>query len=286
MPDSKLSLNRLPKPMLLGIALFSVLAIGWIRRLTGPEFALSLLYLVPIVSVTWTAGSLWGIAMALISTASWLLADLSMLGRFSHAAIPLLNEAFRLMVFLFIVFIIARHRAILDRHQELAMLDPLTGAANRRAFFRLAGTELDRCRRYNHPFSIMVIDIDDFKQINDTLGHHAGDQLLSTVVETINTHVRAIDIVARFGGDEFVVLLVRTDEVTAGPVTRKLQNQLLATMDSNRWPVTFSIGVATYRSVPETLEETLRAADALMYQVKHGGKNDIRHAILETKETV
>ena len=281
MPDSNPSHSRLYTPLLLVASVAVIMAVGWFRRFTGPEFALSLLYLPPIVSVTWLAGRAWGIAVALASTVSWLLADLSMLSRFSHAAVPLFNEAFRLLVFLFIVIVIARHKATVDRQEELAMLDPLTGAANRRAFFRLARTELDRSRRYGHPFSIMVIDIDDFKQINDNLGHAAGDRLLTAVVETIHTHVRAMDIVARFGGDEFVVLLVRTDDTAAAPIARKLQQQLLTGMQSNRWPVTFSIGVATYRSAPEDVEETIRAADALMYQVKHGGKNDIRHQVLK-----
>lgn len=286
MPDSNQQDDRRAKGLIVAAALLLILGIGWFRRITGPEFALSLLYLMPIVGVTWLAGRSWGVVMAAASTVSWLLADLSMIGRFSHTIVPLLNEAFRLMVFLFIVFVISRHKEALEHQKALAMLDPLTGAANRRAFFRLANTELDRCRRYNHPFSIMVIDVDDFKDINDSLGHHAGDQLLQTLVETINTHVRAIDIVARFGGDEFVVLLVRTDDGAAVPVARKLQKKLLAAMDAEGWPVTFSIGLATCRSAPNDVEAALRAADALMYQVKHGGKNDIRTVVLGERKVV
>lgn len=186
------------------------------------------------------------------------------------------------MVFLFIVLMIARHKKILKTQKELAMMDPLTGVANRRAFFQLARTEIDRSRRYNHPFSVMVIDVDDFKQINDHFGHHTGDRLLTTVVETVKHHVRAIDIVARFGGDEFVVLLVKTGEKPASLVAQKLQKQLLGIMQKNQWRVTFSIGLATYHAVPDSVDETIKAADELMYHVKHNGKNNIRHAVIKT----
>lgn len=267
--------------LLLAIAFVMVFFIGWVRSLTGPEFALSFLYLLPIIAVTWIFGVFWGTAVSLVSASSWLLADLSMLDRFSSSYIPLVNEFFRLTVFLFIVSMIARYRKILAVQQEMAMLDPLTGVANRRAFFQYARIELDRSRRYNNPFSVMVIDVDDFKQINDHLGHHTGDALLMKVVETIRFHLRAIDIVARFGGDEFVVLLVKTGESSALQVARKLQKQLLDTMKHHQWQVTFSIGVATYHSAPDSVEETLRAADGLMYEVKHSGKNDIRHAVMK-----
>jgi diguanylate cyclase (GGDEF)-like protein len=260
----------------------SVLLIGWIRLLTGPEFSFSLLYLLPIITVTWLVGKSWGILISILSAFSWLLADLSMIDRFSKSYIPLINESFRLLVFLFIIFIITRHKKILETQKEMAMLDPLTGVANRRAFLQLARTEIDRSRRYNHPFSVMYIDIDNFKHINDYFGHHTGDLLLITVVETIKQHVRAIDIVARFGGDEFVVLLVKTGEKSAALVAQKLQKQLLSVMKNNQWRVTFSIGLASYHSAPDSVDETIKAADELMYHVKHNGKNNIRQTVLKT----
>ena len=269
------------KTLLTALSFGLVLLIGWIRFLTGPEFAFSLLYLPPIITVTWLSGIHWGTLISLISASSWLLADLAMIDRFANSFIPLINQSFRLIVFLFVVFVITKYKKILENQGEMAMRDHLTGVANRRAFFQFARTEIDRSRRYNNPFSVMVIDIDNFKQINDRLGHHTGDRLLIEVAETINHHVRAIDIVARFGGDEFVVLLVKTEEKTALIVARKLKHKLMDIMQAKQWRVTFSIGVATYHSVPDSVDETLKAADELMYKVKHSGKNDIRHAVLK-----
>ena len=270
------------KALLLVLVFVLVLLIGWIRLLSGPEYAFSFLYLLPIITVTWLVGFHWGLLVSVVCAFSWLLADLSMIDRFSNSFIPLVNESFRLIVFLFMVLIITKHKKILEAQKELAMMDPLTGVANGRAFLRLARTEINRSRRYNHPFSVMFIDIDDFKPINDHFGHQTGDRLLIAVVETIKHHVRAIDIVARFGGDEFVVLLVKTGEKSAAQVAQKLQEKLLDTMRKKQWRVTFSIGLATYHSVPDSVYETIKAADELMYHVKHHGKNNIRHAVIKT----
>jgi len=269
------------KPAVLILSFALVLLVRWIQILAGPEFAFSFLYLIPIVTVTWLAGMCWGITISAVSAFLWLLADLSLIAQFSKPHIPLINESLRLTVFLFIVFIIVKYKKILANEKELAAVDPLTGAANRRAFFRLAKTEIDRSSRYGHPFAVIVMDIDNFKQINDNLGHETGDRLLIKVVETIKCHLRAIDIVARFGGDEFAILLVRTDDRAALLVIRKLQKKLLEFMGKNKWPVTFSIGLATYHSVPESVEETIMAADKLMYEVKHNGKNNIRHGVMK-----
>lgn len=281
MQASPVNSRRYQKPLLIAAALGMIVLIGWLRFLTGPEFAFSFLYLIPIVTVTWMTDRPWGITMSAASAFSWLLVDLGMVDRFSRAYIPLVNESFRFTVFLFIVFMIAKYKRMLATQKELAMMDPLTGIANRRAFRQLATIEIDRSQRYQLPFSIMVIDVDDFKPINDQFGHHTGDRLLVTVVETIKQHLRAIDIIARFGGDEFVVLLVNTAETAADTVVRKLQRQLLDKMKEKKWAVTFSIGMVTYHIIPDSVEETIQAADALMYEVKHNGKNDVRHAVLK-----
>jgi diguanylate cyclase (GGDEF)-like protein len=273
-------LRRHYRSLVLVLAFTVVLLIGWIRSLTGTELAFSFFYLLPIVTVTWLGGVRWGIAISFVSAATWLLADLFMIESFSNPFIPLINEFFRFTIFLFIVLMVTRYRKILETQKELAMRDSLTGIANRRAFLQLAQTELDRSRRYQHPFSVMLVDLDNFKQINDHFGHHTGDRLLLAVVDTIKHHVRAIDIVARLGGDEFVVLLVRTEGKSAYLVARKLQKQLLDIMESNKWQVTFSIGLATYHSAPNSINETVKAADELMYQVKHNGKNNIKHAVI------
>ncbi len=284
MPERSNIFLRVDKPLLQVLAFTLVLAIGWIQLRTGSESGFSFLYLLPMIILTWRVGLRAGVWISLLSALSWLLADLYATGHFRnpHTPLPpLVCLLFRAAIFLSIVFMIARHKKILAAEKEMAMLDPLTGVANRRGFQLLAQTEINRSRRYNHPFSVMFIDIDDFKKINDHFGHLTGDRLLLAVVQTIRNNVRAIDIVARFGGDEFVVLLVRSEEKSASLVAGKLHQQLLSIMKTNHWNVTLSIGLATYHTAPDTLAEIIKEADELMYQVKRSGKNDIRHAVIE-----
>jgi diguanylate cyclase (GGDEF)-like protein len=121
------------------------------------------------------------------------------------------------------------------------------------------------------------MDVDDFKLINDRLGHSAGDRLLRLVADTIRQNVRGIDVVARLGGDEFAVLMPETDERAAQVVIRRVRRQLLEAARREDWPVTFSAGLVTWIAPPAGVDEMLRAADELMYDAKRHGKNTVRH---------
>ena len=268
------------------LCLFLVLVIGVFRYLSGPELALSLFYLFPIALATWHVGRWAGISMSIASTMSWLAADLLMLSSFSNALIPYLNESFRLIVFLIISHIIFGLRTALEKHRELAGTDPLTSVANRRAFYDLANMELNKARRYQTPISALYLDIDDFKQINDRFGHHIGDMLLRAVAEAIKKNIRAIDVVARFGGDEFGILLAGTGAEAAALVARKLKKKLLELMQDNGWSVTLSVGAVTFEILPDSVDEMINAADCQMYQAKKNGKNRIHYKIIAENEAV
>lgn len=138
--------------------------------------------------------------------------------------------------------------------------------------------EILRARRHGHPFTVIYIDLDNFKTVNDTLGHSVGNTLLRHVVDTLKGTVRATDLVARLGGDEFVILLPETDRDSAKVLVSKLREQLLDAMQSQGWPVTFSVGVLTCISSPANVDELIRAADAIMYEAKKTGKNAIRYS--------
>ncbi len=252
--------------------------IGVIRYLTGPELALSLFYLFPITAVTWKVGRWAGIFLSLISAGSWLAADLMMLNNFSKVIIPFLNETFRLVVFLIITCILFELKKSLERQKALARTDPLTGILNRRAFFELANLELKKASRFQYPLSVMYIDVDNFKNVNDRFGHNTGDLLLRAVAENIRKNIREIDIIGRFGGDEFCILLSETGAKSAHAVATKLQKKLLDLVDKNHWPVTFSTGVVTYEKIPGSVEEMVKEADTVMYSAKKG-KNLIQQKV-------
>jgi diguanylate cyclase (GGDEF)-like protein len=170
-------------------------------------------------------------------------------------------------------------RRALEHERELACTDYLTGAVNSRVFYDLLQTEINRAQRYKHPFTIVYIDLDNFKTVNDEFGHATGDQVLSFVVNQTRKHLRNTDVVARLGGDEFALLLPETKQEFAKVVLSKLQCNFLAEMQQNSWPVTLSIGVLTFLATPCAAEEVVRMVDDLMYSVKRGSKNDIKYAI-------
>jgi diguanylate cyclase (GGDEF)-like protein len=164
----------------------------------------------------------------------------------------------------------------MDHERDLAHIDFLTGAVNSRFFFDLVNMEIYRSQRYNHPFTIVYLDLDNFKTVNDKFGHITGDQVLRAVANQARTHLRKTDVVARLGGDEFALLLPETNQESAQVVISKIQGGLLVEMQQSNWPVTFSIGVLTCTDAPPSPDELIRLADELMYSVKHGSKNAIK----------
>jgi diguanylate cyclase (GGDEF)-like protein/PAS domain S-box-containing protein len=166
--------------------------------------------------------------------------------------------------------------ALLEAEKKLARCDALTGLANRRAFFERAEQERKRAARYRRPISLAYVDLDNFKQVNDTRGHEAGDQVLTSVANILGT-LRSDDMAARLGGDEFAVLLPEAGDAAAAFVIHKVHRLLTAAMHEKNLPVTFSIGLVTFDPVPDNTEVMVQKADDLMYEVKHRGKNAIRH---------
>ena len=249
-------------------AMLMVGSIGIVRYRTGPELALSLLYLPAIVFSAWKAGRWAGVLVSFCSAGSWLLADIRMLHTFSHAAIPFINETFRLIVFLILAFMTAKLKEMLDIQKNLARTDALTHIANRRSFYELAELDHKRARRHGYPLSVLYLDLDNFKAVNDGFGHQAGDMLLKDAAGILQQNIRAIDILGRIGGDEFCIVLVNATPADTARIAGKLETRLLDLMKRNRYPVAVSMGVAVFFDMPPSVADMIQAADKLMYQAK------------------
>jgi diguanylate cyclase (GGDEF)-like protein len=162
--------------------------------------------------------------------------------------------------------------------QTLAAVDPLTGLYNRRQFESLARAELGRSQRYMRPCSFLMIDIDHFKQVNDTFGHEMGDWVLKTVATILATARREADVVARFGGEEFVIMLPETTPEAAAMVAERIRSMVAANsmaIEDATLNVTISAGVGEVTASSASIEAVLRDADRALYEAKQTGRNRV-----------
>jgi diguanylate cyclase (GGDEF)-like protein len=166
------------------------------------------------------------------------------------------------------------------RLEELATTDPVTLVLNRRAFADRLRVEMDRSRRFGSSLSILMIDIDHFKRVNDTAGHLAGDNVLREVASEIGDAVRTVDIVARYGGEEFVVILPETALEGAEVFGERLRERISGReflAGDGKIRLTVSVGIATFPTQDvSTADELFARADSAMYRAKDSGRNQVR----------
>jgi diguanylate cyclase (GGDEF)-like protein len=164
------------------------------------------------------------------------------------------------------------------RLEQLVLTDPLTGVPNRRYLLQVGEQEFSRTRRYQRPLSIMMIDIDYFRNINNDYGHDVGDKALKLVATTIKQCLRFIDEFGRFGGEEFVVLLPETkieDALFVAERIRQSVAQISMELKSIHRQITVSIGVADFINTDESLDQLLKRADQALFKAKDQGRNQI-----------
>jgi diguanylate cyclase (GGDEF)-like protein len=271
------SLKESPRSYVIFIASLLISLMGYIDYLTGSEIMITILYLLPISFATWYAGRHVGTLMSIITASVWFLANLSVTEQYSHLIVPCWNTAVMLATFLIFTYILSALRDRLDEEESLSRTDSLTGAMNRRYFFESAEREMRRAGRYKHPFTVAYIDLDNFKSVNDSFGHAAGDSLLRTVSDTLCTSLRNTDTFARIGGDEFAIILPETgDHESVKMLFSKVRDNLLEAMKKKNWTVTFSIGVAIYLNPPDSVDEMINIPDNVMYSIKNDGKNMVK----------
>lgn len=267
-------LERQPRWAVACLSLFLVVALGVIDYLSWEDLAFSIFYLAPVAIATWYGGIGTGTMVAFASAATWLAADVAT----QHCRIPALIHAWNCLVrlgfFLIVMRLLAELHRRLDIEKLLAATDTLTGLANSRVFFMRLNDEAERSRRYGRPLTIVYSDIDDFKAVNDTRGHAAGDETLKAISDAMRRGTRRSDTLARLGGDEFAGIFPETNFAAAKAVTEKLLSHVRAA-ERNGPALTFSIGAVCFDRPTDDPMEMLRMADALMYEAKRGGKNRV-----------
>jgi diguanylate cyclase (GGDEF)-like protein len=276
--------SRFPAPVVLAVMLPVVALIGWLDFETGPV-AMSLLYFVPIVFAAWVSGGAAAVIVALGAGVAWLVSEHAFM---QHPEQIIFWNAFtRTTTFVVIAVMVgivrqdrdqldalnSRLVAALDVETRVARTDPLTGLPNTRSFREALDREVARSLREQSPISISYIDLDNFKRINDTMGHDAGDDVLRRVGEALRRSVRAEDLAARLGGDEFAILSVRPTREGLTTIATRIQaevGEIARDFEGKGFGCT--MGMILFPVAPKDAVAAVREADELMYEIKARSK--------------
>jgi len=195
--------------------------------------------------------------------------------------VPIKNEQGDVTYFAAIERDLTEHKMLESRLEMLASTDMLTELPNRLATMNKAAKEFARAKRYSRPLSIVMIDVDHFKTINDNHGHSVGDYVLKEFSKICSAILRDSDVLGRIGGEEFILLLPDTPETSAKQVAERMRARLANTTikhDELELTITASFGVASFTSDDDSLEEMIERADSAMYAAKNGGRNQVQSA--------
>lgn len=274
--------KRAPKTIT-ELSLVLILVLGVVHYVLGETVTIAPLYIFPTLFSSWYGSKTTGMVSAFLSTLVFVVLETAF-----NRVVPAFYEllffsAPYLAAYMLLAVLIINFRDVHRMEVYAADTDNLTGLHSARSFYAELANELLRSKRYDHPFSLAYLDVDNFKSINDSLGHAAGDKLLKEVANCLISSLRATDVIARLGGDEYACLLPETNQEKARLAFLKTVDLLKRRMAKNKWNVSFSIGVMTFENLPEDMKEAIDLADKLMYSVKNDHKDNVAYQVYRTK---
>ncbi len=254
---------------LVAFSLGVLVCIGFIDFLVGPGVSLSFLYLPPLFLLAWKVPP-----FALLGVTLFLgVGEVYVFGqRGPTAAATAWNVFAQFATYSVFVYCVHIMRILVEHEHRTARHDFLTGLGNARLWHELALGELERHRRSAEPFTVVYVDCDDFKDVNDRHGHRRGDDLLVAMAGALRGVTRLSDVVCRLGGDEFVLFISGCDFQAARTVGEKLMETIKEVSTQVGLPVTVSLGVVVFTAAPTSVDVMLRHADQAMYEAKATGK--------------
>lgn len=266
------------KPFRFTLIIFLLAGVAFADYLTGSEVRVYPFYFVPIALAALSFGLSIALFTSILCTALWVVSNFLGGTTFSSGWIWLWNAMAQGISFVSIALLVSRLKTSMDNERALARIDNLTGLLNKRAFDERAPAIIALCKRESRPVALAYIDLDQFKEVNDTQGHQEGDEVLCIVAETMKSSLRQNDLTARLGGDEFAVLLQYASIKELTHTLERLRANIEARMRARQCSVTASIGVAAYHRAPDSLQDLIQSADAIMYTAKKTGKNRVHVA--------
>jgi diguanylate cyclase len=287
--------GRAPR-ILLPLVVATVLTLGYGLGFASYPFRVGWANGLLVVQMAFLVAAVWRRPAVAVGKWRWLLAVgvvaqmactlwRGILGAFFSASYPTFlaphpaNYAFAIVAnataVLSLMAVLLAHRDEAARELErLATVDGLTGVLNRRAWMTRAATEMAMSVRYGHPVAVLMIDLDHFKQINDHHGHDAGDRALAFIARALQAAVRPGDLVGRYGGEEFCVLVTHADNAAAGAFDSRMRKYLAEVAEHELgFPIAYSAGIAMRTSPDDTLAAMVRRADATLYSAKEQGRS-------------
>jgi diguanylate cyclase (GGDEF)-like protein len=272
-----LALQTVP-PLWAGAFVVGVLAlVGVVDVVTGPDFPFSLFYILCAGAAAIRFRVLVSLLFASLDLAVWT-AIAAVTGRPDpNLGIFFWTLSVRYLTLALLVFLVTKLQDVIAELSLHALKDPLTGASNRRHFDDFLERSIRVSRRYGRPLTIAYLDVDDFKAINDRLGHHRGDEVLTVLASRILQCLRPEDLLARLGGDEFVLVLPDSGYEAAREILARVFASVDEGFHAHGIEATLSMGALSFPLVPEDPAALLKAADTLLYQVKQQGKGALRH---------
>jgi diguanylate cyclase (GGDEF)-like protein len=265
-----------------GPAVLGIFVIGSVDYVTGSEIRIFPLYYAPITYVAWHRGRSGALVAAALCALAWLGSN-SLAGmQFSRPGIWFVNTLVQGLSFAIVGLLIATLRVGLIRERRLSRTDSLTMLSNSRGFYEDAGRILERCRLTGHPITMAYMDLDNFKAVNDTLGHEVGDDVIRRAGEHLRQATRPGDLSARLGGDEFALLLHGIGPGEIAAILERLRSSFQNSITTSTAPVTVSVGGVTFTTAPDSVEQMVQRADSKMYQAKATGRNRVELEVVDT----
>jgi diguanylate cyclase (GGDEF)-like protein len=211
-----------------------------------------------------------------LSALAWITAELLAGAEYSSILIPIWNSLTRLGYFTFHVVLISSLLKSIEKIHRVSVHDPLTDVANWRYFEEHANAAIKKAASERSKIALAYFDVDNFKSINETFGHGAGDQILIEITRAVSSVLPVTDSLARLGGDEFAILLPDTGFDEAKDLLERVRMSVKEEMGRREWKVTLSIGAMVFSVLPSTIGPMLKSVDDLMYEVKNSGKDSLK----------